>query len=106
MAFLWIDRPCRNEVWIDNHLSRIFESVIAWRRWLQTGEVRWHPPFFITSAKASDDAFFSIGTNDLAVELLKANDFVLMITVGNSDKKMFADDALGFIIVKVRLPGL
>lgn len=35
-----------------------------------------------------------------------ADDFVLVIPAGNTNKEMFADDALGFFIIKVRFPVL
>jgi len=40
------------------------------------------------------------------VKLLKTDNFVLVITMGNPNKEMFADDARGLFIVEVRFPML
>ena len=64
------------------------------------------PPFLGASIQADDDAFLSACADDLAVKLLKANDFVSVISMSDTNEKMFADDALGFFIIKVRFPVL
>jgi len=40
------------------------------------------------------------------VKLLNAGNLVLVIAVGDPHKKVFADDALGLFVVKIRFPML
>lgn len=74
--------------------------------WLKARKIRRYPPFLSAPIQTNNDAFLSACADDLAVKLLNADDFVSVISMGDTNEKILADNALGFLIVKVRFPVL